>query len=64
VLSASTPAIDRDQLVERLRGRPVDEARIALAELGNATVDLWPGWVTSVPELEWRIEVQIAAMAP
>ena len=60
VTGASTPSIDRDEVIERVRGRTADEARAALAELGDPTIDLWPGWVSSVPDLEWRIEVTIA----
>ena len=60
VSGASTPAIDRDEVVERVRGRSVDEARAALAELGDTTVELWPGWVSAVPDLDWRIDVVIA----
>ena len=60
VTGASTPAIDRDEVIDRVRGRSVDEAEAALAGLGAPTVDLWPGWVSSVPGIEWRIEVRIA----
>ena len=60
VTSASTPAVDRDEVIERVRGRSVDEARAALADLGDPTVELWPGWVGAVPELDWRIDVVIA----
>ena len=60
VTGASTPVIDRDEVVDRVRGRSVDEAEAALAGLGTATVDLWPGWVSSVPGIDWRIEVRIA----
>jgi len=55
----STPAIDRDEVIERIEGRSIEEARAALAELGDPTIELWPGWVASVPELEWRIDVQV-----
>ncbi len=60
VIGLSTPAVDRDEVVSRVRGLSADEARAALADFGDATVDLWPGWVASVPGLEWRIEVVIA----
>ena len=56
---ASTPALDREEVIARVRGRPADEARAALSDFGEATVDLWPGWVGSVPGLDWRIEVVI-----
>ena len=62
VTGASTPVIDRNQVLERVRGLSADEARSALADLGDPTIDLWPGWVGSVPDLEWRIEVRIAGV--
>lgn len=60
VAGASTPVIDRDAVLERVRGRSVDDAAAAIAELGEPSIQLWPGWVASVPELEWRIDVQVA----
>ena len=60
VTAASTPAIDRDEVIRRVLGRSVDEARAALAELGDATIELWPDWVSSLPGLDWRIEVRIS----
>jgi hypothetical protein len=59
VTGASTPTVDRDEVIARVRGRSAEEARAALSDIGEATVDLWPGWVGSVPGLDWRIEVVI-----
>lgn len=56
---ASAPRLDRDAVLSLVRGRSRQEAGAALADLGSATVDLWPDWVTSVPELDWRIELRI-----
>ena len=57
--SASTPAIDRREVIELVQGRSADDARAALAEFGVPTVELWPGWVGSVPGLDWRIDVRV-----
>jgi len=46
-------------VVERAIGLTPDEARAALADLGEVTVDLWPGWVATVPDSEWRISVEV-----
>lgn len=60
VTGASTPIIDRGEVIERVQGRSIDDAIAALAELGEPRIDLWPGWVASVPGLEWRIDVRVA----
>ena len=59
VTGASTPAIDRDEVVQRVRDRSIPDAHAALSNLGDATIALWPDWVTTVPGLDWRIEVTI-----
>jgi hypothetical protein len=61
VAAASTPSIAREAVLERVRGRSAADAAAALEEIGAvATVDLWPDWVSSVPELDWRIDIRIA----
>ncbi len=62
VTGASAPRLDRDDVLARVRGRSAAEAVAALDELGAVDVDLWPGWVTSVPELEWRIDLRLGAV--
>lgn len=59
VAAASTPIIDPQAVLERVRGLPMDEARAALAPLGEARIELWPAWVDTVPELDWRIDVAV-----
>ncbi len=61
VTAASTPAIDREAIVEAIRGLGAAEARSSLASVGAAAIDLWPGWVETVPELDWRITVTVEA---
>jgi hypothetical protein len=64
VSGRSAQALDVATIRERVKGRPAAEAVAALADLGVATVDLWPAWVASVPELDWRIEVRISGAEP
>ena len=59
VTGASARQLDRDDVLERVRGRSEQAAAAALEGLGTAIVDLWPGWVQSVPELDWRIDLRI-----
>ena len=59
VTGASAPGLDRDEVLDRVRGRSAQGAEEALTDIGGATVDLWPGWVATVPELDWRIDLVI-----
>jgi hypothetical protein len=63
VTGASAPLPDPDEVLRRVRGRSAQAAAAALADLGTATVDLWPAWVQSVPELDWRIDLRIDSVA-
>ena len=60
VSGRSTARLDRELVLERVRGRTATEAEAALADLGEASVTLWPGWVASVPELDWRIDLRLS----
>ena len=60
---ASAPVPDPDEYLQRVRGRSAEEAEAALEQLGSATVSLWPGWVQTVPELDWRIDLRIDSAA-
>ena len=59
VTARSIGRIDEDEVRGRIAGRSEQEAEAALADLGSVSVDLWPGWASTVPELEWRVEVRV-----
>ena len=54
-----SPIIERDAILERIIGLSPEAAAAAVADLGEATVELWPAWVGTVPDREWRIELEI-----
>ena len=56
----SAAEVDRAEVLERAIGRTPEEAEAALADLGTAIVELWPGWVGTVPATEWRIDLRLA----
>jgi hypothetical protein len=56
----STVDVDPQEVTNRVAGLTADEAEAALEDFGNATVELWPEWVASVPTMEWRVEVVVA----
>ncbi len=57
------PVPDESQLKARLSGKSREQVIAALADLGTATVDFWPGWVSSVPQLPFRITIRIETPA-
>lgn len=59
VTARAASAVDPEEVRRRIVGRSADEAEAAIADLGNASVELWPGWVTTVPGIEWRMELRI-----
>ena len=64
VEAMTAPRIDEATIVERVIGRTEAEAELALADIGDADIALWPGWVEAVPGLDWRVDVRIEALAP
>lgn len=60
VTARSTATIDVAGARDRIAGLTADEAEAALADLGAVSVVLWPGWASTVPGLEWRIEILVA----
>lgn len=61
VTARAAPRIDRGAVFARIVGRTQEEAQAALADLGRATVELWPGWVASVPDADWRLELRVVS---
>jgi hypothetical protein len=48
-----------EALRQELAGMSAADAQQAVASIGPATVDLWPGWVDHLPRLDWRITISI-----
>lgn len=59
VSARSIGRIDTDEVRSRIVGRSGEEAEAALADLGTVSVELWPAWASTVPELEWRVEILV-----
>ena len=60
VTGRAAPMIDVDGVVARITGLTPEEVEAELADIGAASVDLWPGWVSTVPGMTWRIELRVA----
>jgi hypothetical protein len=59
VTALALPDVDEVALRAQLAGKTVAEAEAALASIGTPAVTLWPFWVDRVPQLEWRISIDV-----
>jgi hypothetical protein len=59
VTALAEPIVDVGEVRAMVAGLPEPDAEAALAGLGRVQIDLWPSWVDAVPQLEWRIDVQV-----
>jgi hypothetical protein len=57
----SVARVDTDNVAQRVAGLTPAEAEAALDDLGSVTVELWPDWAESVPDMPWRIDVLVNA---
>ncbi len=55
---------DAAELKRLILGKPFDEARSILAPFGDVDLKLWPDWVTSVPTLDARVDVEVQPPLP
>ncbi|HEX7471954.1 MAG TPA: baseplate J/gp47 family protein [Candidatus Limnocylindrales bacterium] len=51
-------------LREAIRGRPLVEARTTLEAYGTTTIDLWPGFVSTIPNYDFRIDLTVRDEVP
>jgi hypothetical protein len=61
--AASAPRVDESVLRTQLKGRSPTEARAILAAYGDATVTLWPGWATTIPTFDARVDLRVEGVA-
>jgi hypothetical protein len=55
--------VDKPSLVSLIKGKPIPQARAALEPFGDVQLSVWPAWVTSIPTIDARIELEVAAAA-
>ena len=61
---AVTKRLDADALKQRIAGLSADAAARALADVGSARVEFWPGWVNTVPRLLFRVDISLETPSP
>lgn len=52
--------LDPTTLREAIKGKSVDEARSILGRYGTVSIDTWPGFVSSIPTLDARLDLTVA----
>jgi hypothetical protein len=57
--AAQVRVVDAAALKEQIKGKPVPQARAALQPFGDVALTVWPGWVTSIPTLDARIDLRV-----
>jgi hypothetical protein len=60
VTALAEPIIDTEAVRSMVSGLTEPDAEQALTDLGTIEIDLWPGWVDRVPQLAWRVDVQVS----
>lgn len=61
VVAREVRIVDREALLEAIRGLPIHEARVILDAEGENTITVWPDWVTTIPSLEARLTFTVEA---
>ncbi len=61
--AAAIPDLDPVALRERIKGKSVDEARRLLEQYGTVTIETWPGFVSSIPTIDARLELTVVGPA-
>lgn len=51
-------------LVVAVKGKPLADARATLEAYGTTTIDLWPGFASSIPNYEFRIDLTVRTGVP
>ncbi len=62
--AAAIPNLDPAALRDEIKGRSVDEAKQILGRYGTVTIDTWPGFVSSIPTLDFRLDLKVAGASP
>ena len=55
------PALDVAQLRDAIRGRTVAQASAILGRYGAVSIETWPGYVSTIPTLDARVDLTVAA---
>ena len=57
--AAAIPTLDPAALRDEIKGRSVDEAKQILGRYGTVAIDTWPGFVSSIPTFDFRLDLRV-----
>jgi hypothetical protein len=63
-LGLQTPIVDASQLRAAVQGRSLEEARTYLAKYGKVEISVDPGWASTMPSFDFRIDFQLLTASP
>ena len=52
--------LDPDTLRQQVKGKSVEEARAILSQDGIVDIQTWPGFVSTIPSLDWRFTLAVS----
>jgi hypothetical protein len=58
-IAQQTAQLDVGALLAAIRGKPKADAEAILAPYGDASVRLWPDWVSAIPTLDQRVSFDV-----
>jgi hypothetical protein len=56
--------LDATELRSQVRGRTIADARATLSAYGDVSIATWPGFVSSIPTYDFRVDLTINSPAP
>jgi hypothetical protein len=59
-----TRNLDVGELRAAIEGKSVDEARTYLSQFGKVDISVSPGWASTMPSFDFRIDVELATASP
>lgn len=59
VQGVQVPVVDIDQLRAGVQGKSLDQARSFLSQFGEVDISVSPGWASTMPSFDFRIDIQL-----
>jgi Baseplate J-like protein len=64
IRAGQVPVVDLDALRAGIEGKSTQDAQAFLEKYGKAEVTLWPGWTSTVPGFDFRIDIHVVDVSP